>query len=170
MPRNQGYNSDGEVMSSMYVGHDVDEFAYKDDLPSMTRSEFQDDCDINLLMARYEKTGVISHVNKREPMYLDLSEVPDLQRSMQILADAEAAFMSLPAKVRAEFDNDAMRFVEFASDPENVDQMREWGLAEPAEQPPEPALVRVVTDPPANDLVPPGSGNGAGGAAKSRSE
>ena len=160
MARNQGCNSNGEVMSSAHVWHDP--VNYVDDTPSLTRQEFAEDCDINALMSRYEKTGVISHVNKREPMYLDLTEVPDLQQAMQLLADAETAFMSLPARVRAEFDNDAMKFVEYAQNPDNVEQMRAWGLAEPAERPPEPQLVRVVQDD-ADSSVPSGE---AGGAAK----
>lgn len=139
-----------ELESSFYVEKDNSNPAFYldcSDLPSSTRQEFAKECDINTIMAQYEKTGVVSHVNRNAPAYLDLSDVPDLQRAMTILADAQAAFMSLPATVRREFDNDPTKFVDYASDPANLDRMREWGLAEPLPTPPEPSEVRVVSMP-----------------------
>ncbi|AXH74939.1 MAG: internal scaffolding protein [Microviridae sp.] len=120
--------------------------------PSLTRQEFAEDCDINVIMARYENTGVISHTSPRAPMYIDLTDVPDFRAAMDMMIDAEKAFMSLPAKVRKEFDNDARSFVDFAQDPENLDQMRSWGLAPPAPQePPKEALGSAAPIPPAQE-------------------
>lgn len=110
----------------------------RNDEPSLTRQEFSDECDINVIMAQYERTGVISHVSKREPLFLDMTGVPDFRTAMDMMVEAEKAFMSLPAKVRKDFDNDARNFVDFAVNPENLDKMREYGLAPPApEEPPE---------------------------------
>jgi Chlamydia-phage Chp2 scaffold (Chlamy_scaf) len=67
-----------------------------------------------------------------EPVYLDVSDVPDLMGAHALIAAAESAFMTLPASVRREFDNDPIRFVEYAQDPANLDQMRAWKLAPPA--------------------------------------
>lgn len=116
--------------------------------PSMTRQEFADECDINVIMAQYEKTGTLNHVAAREPMYLDLTAVPDFRVAMDMMLDAEKAFMSLPALVRKEFDNDARNFVDYAVKPENLDQMRKWGLAAPGEPPAPPAA------PPATPAAP----------------
>lgn len=148
MGRVQGLNSVGEEMSSAYILHDPADYEFNTEGASLTRQEFAEECDINALMARYEKTGVISHVARGEPQYLDLSDVPDLATAMSVVHAAEAAFMSLPAGVRATFDNDPMRFIDFAENPDNLEQMRAWGLAKPAEPPPEPLAVRVVGDPP----------------------
>lgn len=127
--------------------------------PSMTRQEFADECDVNALMARYDKVGVwpLPPVDKA-PMYLDLTEVPDnLLDVMNMMVDAEAAFMSLPAVVRRDFENDPMQFVAFASDPQNLEKMREYGLAPPPAEAPKPMMVEVV-----NPVVPPaGGGSGA---------
>lgn len=115
--------------------------------PSLTRQEFADECDINSIMARYEKTGVISHVTPRQPMYVDYTAIPaDLAGTLAMLQLGEEAFMTLPASVRKEFDNNAINFVDFASDPKNLDQMREWGLAPPEPQPASPVEVRIVPD------------------------
>lgn len=125
----QGCNSDGEVMSSMYCEHDPVDFTCAND--GMTRQEFADECDINVILQTYEKTGVLTHVARGAPQYLDVSNVPDLAGAMAYMFDAEAAFMSLPAMVRKEFDNDPLKFVDFAVDPANIARMREWGLAAP---------------------------------------
>lgn len=102
------------------------------DLPSLTRQEFADECDINKLMAQYEKTGLLpSHLNPTKGRYLDVSNVPDLPTALSLLADATDAFMALPATTRRDFDNDPVKFIHFAEDPNNLDKMREWGLSPP---------------------------------------
>lgn len=130
--------------------------------PSLTRQEFAEECDINVLMARFESTGVGPQTVTGEPRYLDLTDVPDLQHAMHVMIEADNAFMTLPAKVRKEFDNDPVKFVEFASDPENLPQMRDWGLAPPEKAPEAPLRVEVVT--PAGQDGPPKAGPGAGQA------
>lgn len=152
--RTQGVNSVGEEMSSAYVKRE-DDFGFDTSGPSLTRQEFADECDVNALMARYEKTGqMIPSRNAGPPQYLDLTDVPDLHAAMNIMRDAEAAFMRLPAVVRREFENDVTQFVEFAEDPENLDQMREWGLAKPAEPTPAPLQVQVIGEPSVGDAAP----------------
>lgn len=122
---------------------------------SMTRQEFTDECDINALMARYEKGGIWPMTpNGQEPVYYDFVGMPDLQGAMADMINAENAFMSLPAIVRKEFDNDAMQFVEYASDAKNVGKLREWGLAEPEKAPDAPIRVQVIPEPGAPPIVP----------------
>lgn len=117
--------------------------------PSLTRQEFADEADINVLMSRYERTGVPPAVNGVEPVYMDLTAMPvDLQAMMDTVLTAEKAFMQLPANVRREFDNNPVEFVQYASDPENVEQMRSWGLAKPVKVPDPPQRVEVVNAPP----------------------
>lgn len=117
--------------------------------PSKTRQEFADECDINTLMARYEAGGAITHVNRAEPVFADLTQYPDFRGALDMMREASLMFASLPAKVRREFDNDASAFVDFAQNPENIGKMREWGLAAPEVVPEPPLKVEVV--------VPPGS-------------
>ena len=111
---------------------------------SRTRQEFADECDINKIMERYDSAAIPSHIQPREPLYLDLTDVPDFQTALDRLRDADRSFMSLPAKVRKEFDNDPATFMEFAVNPANLDQLREWGLAKPLEAPAEPMSVRIA--------------------------
>lgn len=116
------------------------------DGPSMCRQEFAEECDINKIMARYEKTGQLpANLQSREPVYLDYTAIPDnLQEALRVMMTAEDQFMSLPAIVRKEFDNDPLRFVEYAENGDNLERMREWGLAPPEKIPDPPQRVEVV--------------------------
>lgn len=96
---------------------------------SLTHQSFKDDCDINKLMARYEKTGILDHVNRVQGAYGDFSETVDFQTAFDVVRNAEAMFMTLPARVRADFRNDPGEFLTFATNPENQEKMIEYGLA-----------------------------------------
>ncbi|QCQ84861.1 internal scaffolding protein [Blackfly microvirus SF02] len=135
---------------------------------SLTRQEFADECDINTLMKRYETYGTSMHQLRPDAvaasggMYVDFSEMPNnLIDYLAMVKDAETAFMSLPAPVRREFDNNAVAFVDFASDPRNIDQMRIWGLAAPAKAPVEP----VQAPAPVSSSSPPSGDKPPGGAS-----
>lgn len=143
--RKQGHNSVGEVMSSAYVEHVGIE--YVNDEPSMTRQEFAAECDINVLMAHYEKNAVLPPQNRREPQYFDASEVPDFREALDIAREAHDAFMRVPAIVRKELDNDVYRFVEYCQDEKNAENLRKWGLAAPAKVADAPLRVEVVNPP-----------------------
>lgn len=148
------------LLRSFYIPHDpvVTEVTG----PSMTRQEFQDECDVNVLMSQYERTGVWPmRPNDTEPVYLDVTEAPDLMTALQVLKDAEAAFMTLPAKVRREFENNALAFLNFAQDPENLEQMRDWGLFPPA-PPPDPTEGLVAGQP--SSVAPPAPASGVSGS------
>lgn len=118
--------------------------------PSMTRQEFADECDVNTIMAKYDAYLSDPARSIREPVYYDFTAMPDsLMGAMEVLHRGEAAFYSLPATVRKEFENNPAMFVDFASDPENLPQMRTWGLAPPEAEAPVPMAVRIVPDAPA---------------------
>lgn len=131
--------------------------------PTLTRQEFAEDCDINVLMKRYENQDIGAIMRRaQEPVYADFAEMPqDLMGFMNFMREAENAFMTLPATVRREFDNDAAAFVDFAGDPANLDQMRSWGLAPPAPAPapavvaPQPGAGPPAASPPPADSTAP---------------
>lgn len=106
--------------------------------PSLARQEFKEECDINEIMARYETTGILPPTGA-EPFYYDFTTLPtDLRGAMDVMREGGEAFMSLPAEVRRLFDNDPAWFVDYASNPEHLDQMRAWGLAAPEPAPSAP--------------------------------
>lgn len=92
-----------------------------------TRQSERDSADINQIVARYVKTGEIP-VSDRAQMFADVSEMPDYRTALDNVLFAQGLFEAQPAKVRKEFDNDPAKFLDFCSDPENQDRMREMGL------------------------------------------
>lgn len=124
--------------------------------PSMTRQEFAADCDINTIMKRYENTGASINGLSRHPdvpaLYVDWTQMPgSLMEYQQFMSDAAGSFMTLPASVRKQFDNDPIAFCDYASDPANLDQMRDWGLAP---KPASPVLQPVSSAPAAAPAAP----------------
>lgn len=95
---------------------------------SLTRQEMAADCDINNIMKRYERTGVLDHVSRYQGRYEDVSDASDYQTALAIVADAQAAFQSLPAQIRERFDNDPGSFLEFAQNPDNRPALMDMGL------------------------------------------
>jgi phage internal scaffolding protein len=124
--------------------------------PSLTRQEFAEECDINTIMQRYEQTGVINHVARTEPLYLDYTAVPrDLQSAMNFMRDAASEFMRLPAHIRREFGEDPAKFVAFAENPANVEKMRSWDLAKRPPEAAKPILVEMASPPAGDSPKPP---------------
>lgn len=87
-------------------------------------------CDINLIIKKFVKTGVLPDGVVRKPLYLDLSQPFEYADALQKVIDADNAFMSLPAVLRERFDNDPEKFLDFATDPANLKEMVDLGLAE----------------------------------------
>lgn len=116
---------------------------------SRTDQSFIEECDINTIVRDFGVTGRLPDNPIKTPLEGDFTAVVDYQTALNMVLEADAAFSELPSAVRERFGNDAARFVAFASDPENLEECRKLGLADPAPRAPEPMQVRVVSDPPA---------------------
>ncbi len=95
---------------------------------SLTKQSFADDCDINKIMKRHMHTGVIEHLNPREPMYGDFSEVTSFHEALERVTDAQEQFAMLPADVRAMVQNDPERLLQALTSPEETAALAEAGL------------------------------------------
>ena len=110
-------------------------------LPSRTIQDPRDECDVNKLMAKYRKTGMITHLAKHPPRYEDVSGAVSYQEALNIVGAAEREFSKLSAKIRAKFDNDPGKFLDFVSNPDNAEEMYDLGIAV---RPDAPAPVSVT--------------------------
>lgn len=126
-----------------------------------TKQEFADECDINKIMARYEKTGVIDHVNFRAAAYGDFSSVATYHDAMNVVVAADAAFAALDARTRDRFGNDPVQMLKFLEDPANREEAIALGLVNPPAVPPEPVVVRMADPPPDPAPQPPAAPQGA---------
>lgn len=108
----------------------------------LTKQSFAAECDIKTIMARFEKTGRIDHLNKFQGDYSDFSDATDYHESLNAVMAADEMFMTLPADVRFKFENDPGRFLDFVNNPDNLSEMVDLGLAVAKEIPSE-----VVVEP-----------------------
>ncbi len=112
----------------------------KDYSDGRTKQCHKDECDINKIMARFEVTGTISHVNKYQGVYADFSDFDFNEQTRRLTAGREV-FDALPAEVRREFGQSPAAFFDFVNDPANKDDLLEKipALAEPGTQLPREA-------------------------------
>lgn len=124
----------------IYTPRDRAETCWTSNQPSKTRQGFKDECDINVIMARYQATGVIDFVTQHAPQYADVSGV-DFQQAAETVAKARSMFADLPADLRARFSNDPGQFLSFINDDKNRAEAETLGLVRPA---PKPAATAVA--------------------------
>lgn len=80
--------------------------------PTKTVQYFADECDIGNILKKYAASGVLDHVKRSEPSYMDVSGLKTYAESLQVVLDAQDAFMALPAKERVACDNDPQKWIE----------------------------------------------------------
>lgn len=113
---------------------------------SLAKQASRDECDINIIMDKYQKTGVVSHASKYQGDYGNFITEDDYHSSFNKMLDAQTAFDSLPSSVRKKFHNSPADFLAFVQDEENHPEMADMGLMgdsykKPEEEAPAPPFV-----------------------------
>lgn len=129
--------------------------------PSMTQQQFAKDADINVILAKFMKTGDPALLNPSgSPRYLDIEESLDLQDTMVTSDQVNTAWLNLPAQARAILQTPA-RFLEWYDhclETGNIQGLRDIGLVPPekAQEPPKPpASPGGDSSPPKAEKAPP---------------
>lgn len=99
--------------------------------PGLTQQSFADEVDINKIVAKLDKTGMIAHLNAAQPFYGDVSGLISFQDAQNIVARGEELFMSLTADIRERFLNDPARLIAFLNDEANRDEAVKLGIVTP---------------------------------------
>lgn len=97
----------------------------------VTKQSDLKDCDINAIMKRYERSGVLPDLILKNGSYGDFSDAPTLQEAFEITRHAEEQWSLIDAHIRNRFDNDPVKFAAFANDEKNYDEMAKMGLLKP---------------------------------------
>lgn len=95
--------------------------------PGLAKQSFKAECDINTIMARYMKTGLLDHVRAQQGRYLDVTGA-DFQAAQNLVAGATSMFFDLPSSIRERFDNNPAFFLEFMENPANAQEAASLGL------------------------------------------
>lgn len=124
---------------------------------SRTKQQFVEDSDINTIMRKYEKTGILDPRLQRGPgSYGDFSSATDYHTSLNQVVEAQAAFYDLSSTIRARFHNDPGELLDFLDDPANRDEAVKLGLVEPpaAPQPKAPEARLEASEKPTSSSEP----------------
>lgn len=92
-----------------------------------TQQQHKDECDINNIIRKYDKTGLIKHVARFEAKFGDFTGL-DFRQMQQTVIDAKNQFAQLPMEIRKRFDNNPEKLIEFMEHPENRDEAIKLGL------------------------------------------
>lgn len=110
--------------------------------PSRTKQSFAAESDINAIVEKHRRTGLVTSVNPRVGFFGDVSGVKDYASSLRLVQEAEGAFMALPSSVRDRFNNDPVRMLAFLEDPGNRVEAEKLGIVQKRDLPvPPPAEV-----------------------------
>lgn len=96
--------------------------------PGKTQQQFAGETDINKIIAGFEKTGMVKHLNEKEPFYGDVSELVGYHECLNKVHEAQAVFMGMDARVRERFKNDPNEMIEFLDDPRNLKEAVALGM------------------------------------------
>lgn len=95
-----------------------------------TKQEFADEVNINTIVRRFGLTGELPK-DFRSPMYGDFDMVTDFKSAVDAVVRAGDEFDRMPAELRARFDNDPQKLLEFVADEGNRDEAIKLGLVLP---------------------------------------
>jgi hypothetical protein len=127
----------------------------KDYSDGLTKQSFKDECNINKLLQRAQRSGTLSHLEKFEGMYGEMADFDMLEAQIRLRRGQEA-FDRLPSEIRREFNQSPAEFFRFVNDPANKDDLAKKlpALAKPGRQ---NIDVSGKTDPTARDepVAPP---------------
>lgn len=117
--------------------------------PSLTQQSDAAETDINIIVERFTRTGMLPNITA-QALSGDFTEVGDYTTAQERILAANEAFSQIPAKLRERFDNDPAKFIAFASNPDNIDEMVELGLANapptPTQSTPNNAQTRATVE------------------------
>lgn len=93
----------------------------------LTEQAHQDQCDINLILEDYSRTGFMRHAKENQGRYDDVSGV-DFQKSMETVANVKSMFEGLPSAIRNEFQQDPVQFLNYVQNPKNTEELSKRGI------------------------------------------
>jgi phage internal scaffolding protein len=92
-----------------------------------TEQHHKNECDVNEIIKKYDKEGLISHITKIEAKFGDLTGA-DFKNAMDLITNSQSMFNQLPPEIRARFKNSPEHLLNFMEDPNNRNEAIQLGL------------------------------------------
>lgn len=110
------------------------------DHPTLAKQAMAEQCDINTLVKRWERTGSVGlSFNSTPAQFIDVSEVPDYQSALNTVLKAQSSFAGLSSSIRDRFQNDPAQLLAFLDNEKNRDEAVMLGLVSAPAAAPEAA-------------------------------
>ena len=87
----------------------------------------EEESNINTIVRRFGISGELPN-QVAMPQSGDFTNIPDFHTAMNLVRQAQQEFVRVPAEIRARFNNDPGRFMDFFDDPANYDEALKLGL------------------------------------------
>ena len=116
---NTGFNKDNDAIS-LETGIVCPE-------ESMALQSAEEESNINTIVRRFGISGELPN-DLRMPKSGDFTGAPDFHTAMNLVRQAQEEFVRVPADIRARFNNDPARFMDFIEDGSNYDEALKLGL------------------------------------------
>jgi len=95
---------------------------------SLTEQQHAPSLDIKTMINKYDRTGVLSNVQKGKAMYGDFTKVNEYQDAIDLVTNSKNMFNELPSDIRQKFSNNPGEFFEWITNPANNKEAIELGL------------------------------------------
>lgn len=112
-------------------------------LPSRTKQSFKAECDIQNILRKFQKTGILEHARRYGGEFGHAPAV-DFKTAMDIVARGRSMWEDLPSSLKKRF-NSAEEFVAFCQDDGNREEAEALGLV--PKRPPVDSPAPVEGDP-----------------------
>jgi phage internal scaffolding protein len=99
--------------------------------PSLAQQHFKEECDINTILEKFNITGLLPE-SPLSPRYGDFTGIGDYHTALNRVIAAQEEFEALPAQIRARFENDPAKLIEFLEDENNRPEAEDLGLVNKA--------------------------------------
>lgn len=92
-----------------------------------TEQSHKDQCDVNNIIKKYDRDGLILHISKFEGKFGDMSGL-DFKEIHDKVINAKLMFDELPSEIRNRFRNSPQELLTFMDDPGNREEAIKLGI------------------------------------------
>lgn len=94
-----------------------------------TEQHHKDACNINNIVKKYNKTGLLEHTTSMEHAYGDCTG-QEFKDALDLAINAQREFYKFPSEIRKRFNNSVQEYFQFMENPSNRDEAIKLGLVD----------------------------------------